>query len=328
MPRAVVLFSGGLDSMLAARALQLQGFEIEALNIRTIYTCCQATAAQAATALGVRLTVLSVDDDYLEVIRNPLYGYGRAVNPCVDCRVHMCQMARRFMEEVGACLVASGEVVGQRPMSQQRQHLGIIERRSGLRGRLLRPLSARLLPPTAAEQEGLVDRERLYGFHGRQRRGLIELGEALQIPKLPTPSTGCALAEPFFAPRVRDLLEFQPAAGRWDFELLNFGRHVRFDECTKVIVGRSADEGAMLASFAARPDAPESALLTPEDFRGPDALVAGRLGNPALAFAGALMLRWARPKNLARGRVGVQRGDDAWVVLAEQGETARSAETL
>ena len=293
MSRAVALFSGGLDSALSIRILQEQHFEVEALNIRTIYSCSQAAAAQGAAAMGVRMTTLDVDDDYLDVIRNPLYGYGRGINPCIDCRIYMCRMAKRRMEQIGACVVITGEVLGQRPMSQRRQHLEVVARRSGLEGRLLRPLSARLLPPTIVEQEGLVEREKLYGFSGRGRRDLIMLAEALGVPHAGSPSTGCALTEPLFAPRVRDLLQFCPHATRWHFELLNHGRHFRFDEQTKIVLGRNADENAALTVFATRNDAAEVAVLRPQGFRGGDALVVGRLGRAAYAFAGALILRYA-----------------------------------
>jgi len=310
MPSAVVLFSGGLDSMLSIRILQRQGFEVEALNIRTIYSCCQATAAQTATALGARLTVISVGNDYLEVLRNPFYGYGRGVNPCVDCRIYMCRLAGRFMEEVGACVVATGEIAGQRPMSQKRHQLDLIARRSGLEGRLLRPLSAKLLAPTDPELEGLIDRERLYDFNGRGRRKLIELAEKLGVGDLgvgeiPSPSTGCALTERSFAPRVRDLLHYHPDAGRWGFELLSYGRHFRFDRATKIVLGRNANENTTLGRFAARDDAPEVALLAPENFPGPEALVIGKAAGPVLDFAGGLMLRYANRADGRRARVYV-----------------------
>ena len=295
--------------MLSVRIMQAHGFEVEALNIRTLYSCCQAAAAQSAGDLGARLTVLSVGDDYLDVIRNPLYGYGRGVNPCIDCRIHMCRMARRFMEEVGACVVVTGEIAGQRPMSQKKHHLEVIARRSGLEGRLLRPLSARLLAPTALEQAGIVDREHLYGFHGRSRRELIELAQRLNLPEVPTPSTGCALTEPSFAPRVRDLMRYDLRANRWDFELLSYGRHFRFDPQTKIVVGRNAADNAALRWLAARQDAPETTLLTPENFVGPDALVVGQGTAPTKEYAGALMLHYAHRNASARVRLhanGVQ----------------------
>ena len=328
MPRAVALFSGGLDSMLSVRILQRQGFDVEALNIRTIYSCCRATAAEAALALGARPTVVEVGDDYLDVIRNPLYGYGKGANPCIDCRIHMCRMAGRFMEETDACVVITGEIVGQRPMSQKREQLNVIARRCGLQGRLLRPLSARLLEPTAVELEGLVDREKLFGFSGRNRRQLIELAEKLGIAQMPAPSTGCALTEPLFARRVFDLMQFHSAAARWDFDLLKHGRHLRFNEHTKIVVGRSASDNAALRLLAAREDAPEPALLLPESFRGPDALVTGRVTEAALGFAGALMLRYGRPGDCrgARARV-VQSGGDR-MVHVRLDDAARSATTL
>jgi tRNA-specific 2-thiouridylase len=294
MPRAVALFSGGLDSMLAVRILQEQGFEVEALNVRTVFECCQRRAARGAAQLGARLTVLSVADDYVELIRSPRYGYGKGVNPCIDCRIYMCTMAKRFMEEAGACVVITGEVLGQRPMSQRRWQLEAIERTSGLDGRLLRPLSAKLLPPTMPEREGLIDREKLYDFNGRGRRRLIALGRQLGIREVPQPSTGCALTEVTFAPRVRDLMTFHPEAARWDFELLSVGRHLRFDAHTKVVVGRNAEENAMLEGFFERADAPEAARLHPEGFLGPDVLVLGKVTDEAIEFAGALVLRFSR----------------------------------
>jgi len=328
MPRAVVLFSGGLDSILAVRILQEQGFDIDALCIRTFYSSCRSAAEETAAALGVRLTVLPVGEDYVEVIRNPLYGYGKGANPCVDCRIYMCRMAGRLMEELGACAVVTGELVGQRPMSQKRQHLEVIARRSGLEGRLLRPLSAKLLPPTIPEQELLVDRRRLYDFSGRGRRGLIALAESLGISKIPTPSSGCTLTEPSFAGRVRDLLQFCPDAARWDFELLNHGRHFRFDEQTKIVIGRSATDNDALRSMATREDAPEMEMLIPDDFRGPGAVVVGYIGEPALAFAGALMLRYAGPVELDEAEVRVDAPETGWVIRVKRDTEAESATSL
>ena len=155
--RAIALLSGGLDSMLAVRVMLEQGIEVEAVNFQTIFTCCRETAAQAAHELGVPLTIISQRDDYLELIRKPRYGYGKGANPCVDCRIYMFELARQLADERDAELVVSGEVLGQRPMSQKRRDLGIIAHQSGLEDRLLRPLSARLLPPTRAERAGMVE---------------------------------------------------------------------------------------------------------------------------------------------------------------------------
>ncbi|HUT91603.1 MAG TPA: hypothetical protein VMY37_19045 [Thermoguttaceae bacterium] len=328
MPRAVVLLSGGLDSMLAVRILQEQGFEVDALNVRTIFECCKARAAKAAAELGVRLTILSVADDYLDVIRKPTYGYGKGVNPCVDCRLYMCRMAKAYMEEVEACVVVSGEVLGQRPMSQRRWQVEVIERKSGLEGRLLRPLSAKLLPPTIPEREGLIDREKLYAFNGRGRRELIALARRLSIKEIPQPSTGCPLTQVTFAPRVRDLMQFDPVATRWDFELLNAARHVRFDEHTKVVVGRNEEENAVLGDFFRRPDAPSPALLHPESFLGPDVLVVGRVTDEAIEFAGGLILRYARRFVPDDARVRVTHWGSSRVIQARESEATRAAPRL
>jgi hypothetical protein len=168
---------------------------------------------------------------------------------------------------------------------------------------LLRPLSAKLLPPTIAEREGVVDRDTLYDFNGRGRSGLIALAKQLGIRQIPQPSTGCALAERTFAPRVRDLLQFQPQAARWDFELLNVGRHLRFDPSTKVVVGRNAQENALIQGFFQRADAPQAALLHPEDFLGPEVLIVGPVTDPAVEFAGGLMVRFCWRADPERSQV-------------------------
>jgi tRNA-specific 2-thiouridylase len=292
--RAVALLSGGLDSMLAIRILQRQGIEVEALNFRTTFTCCQDQAAQAAEELGVRLSVISEKDDYLEIVRHPRHGYGRGANPCIDCRIYMFRIAGEWMRENGASLVVSGEVVGQRPMSQKKRDLALVAHRAGLTDHLLRPLSARLLPLTAPERAGLVDREQLFGFSGRGRTGLIALAREFGLERIPQPSNGCALTEPGFAAKVHDLLGQDSEADRWHFELLKVGRHVRFDSATKVVLGRRSEENDELARHAARPASADVALLVPHDFQGPTALVVGRVSHAALDFAGDLVRQYAK----------------------------------
>lgn len=295
MHKAVVLFSGGLDSILAVRILQEQGLEVEALNIRTTFYDYKVPVAQVALELSVHQTVRPVKEDYIPLIRNPRYGHGKAFNPCVDCRIYMAKMAKQFMEEIGACCVATGEILGQRPMSQKRNDMDVILRRSGLYGRLLRPLSAKLLEPTIPEQEGIIDREKLYGFSGRSRTPLIELALQLGVDEslIPTPSTGCALTETSFAPRVEDLLRHELEAISWDFELLAIGRHIRLDEKTKVILGRNAQENATLRALAAREDAKESILIEPENFSGPDILIVGPNPDEHLDITSTLILRYS-----------------------------------
>ncbi|NIL97122.1 MAG: hypothetical protein GTO53_06105 [Planctomycetales bacterium] len=294
--RAVALLSGGLDSILAVRTLQQQGIEVEALNFRTLFTCCQDQASQAARRLGITLTALHAEDEYLQRVRRPQFGYGRGANPCVDCRIYMFQRASEYMRQVGASLVVSGEVLGQRPNSQKRRDLRVIEWHSGLQGRLLRPLSAKLLPPTLPEQEGQVDREQLHAFSGRSRKGLIALAQrfGFAADEIPSPSTGCALTEKTFAPRVFDLLKMDKKNTPWDFELLKVGRHLRLTSATKAVIGRRADENQLLEYLAGRPDSRAAAVLQPANFAGPTVLLVGTVDDLALETAGALLLRFAK----------------------------------
>jgi hypothetical protein len=300
MPRCIVLFSGGLDSMLAVRILQEQSVAVEALNFKTIFTCCQEQAGQAARKLNVPLTVVSQEDDYLELVRRPRWGYGKGANPCVDCRIYMFERALRYLEQSDADFLASGEVVGQRPMSQKRRDLEIIAEHSHCDDRLLRPLSAQLLPPTLPERNGWVDRNRLYSFVGRSRKPLIALARQLGIAEIPSPSTGCALTEKQFSRKVHDLIQLDPGAGRWDYELLKIGRHFRFSNEVKVIVGRDESDNATLEYMHALPEARSRALLRPIGHEGPNVLVIGPAGESAIDFAIGMIVRYTRQAALGR----------------------------
>jgi tRNA(Ile)-lysidine synthase TilS/MesJ len=328
MPRAVALLSGGLDSMLAVRIVQQQGFTVAALNIRTVFECCRNDAARAADLLGIPLTVLSLGDDYLQIIRRPRFGYGRGMNPCIDCRIAMCQAARRLLDDSQAQVVITGEVLGQRPMSQKRQDLATIAKHSGLPGRLLRPLSAQLLPPTIVEQEGLIDRAGLHGFHGTGRSGLIALARRLGIPEAPAASHGCALTESSVAARLRDLFRHRPRATRWDLALARRGRHYRYSDSTKIVLARDAGESAWLEDLFRQPDATPSALLDPANFPGPAALVVGDSGDAALQFAGALILLRARRYDPADAQVRLVQAGRAELIRVAPQEAARAALTV
>ena len=325
--KAVALLSGGLDSRLAVRILQEQGIEVEALNFRTIFGCCKDEASRAASELGVRVTVVGTDEGYLDIVKSPRYGYGKGINPCVDCRIYLFELASKFMGQVGASFVVRGEVVGQRPMSQKRRDLDIIGRDTGLEDLLLRPLSAKLLPPTLPERLGIVDRERLYGFEGRSRKGLIELAQQFGFKEIPTPSTGCALTEPLFAPKVRDLIELAPQARQWDYELLRIGRHFRFDSQTKVVLGRDESQNEQLRLMAVQDRASPCWLVEPENFRGPTALVTGAFCEAALEFVGGLMLRYSKD-DPATARVVYKHDSQRMTYAPRTNELAAAVETI
>lgn len=273
--KAVALVSGGLDSALAVRVVQQQGVEVEGLNVRLPFDCCRLQAAKMAAELGIRITVLAAGDDYYEMLKKPHYQYGRGANPCADCRIYLLNTARRFMPQVGASFVVTGEVLGQRPNSQMRSHLRIVEKRSGLEGILLRPLCAKLLPPTTVEKEGIVDRDRLFGFAGRSRKPLIALARELGLETIPDASSGCPLAQRGFGRKVFDLMRHGPGPDRWDFELLSVGRHLRLDSSTKVVIGRDEGENETLREFAEKSVRNPVTYVRPRNFHGAHGLIVG-----------------------------------------------------
>ncbi len=326
--KCVALLSGGLDSKLAIRIMQERGIDVEALNFKTIFTCCQDLSAQAARELKVPITVLPQEDDYLELIKRPAFGYGKGANPCVDCRIYMFRKAKVFMEQIGADFLVSGEVVGQRPMSQKRKELRAISYHSDPDDLLLRPLSAKLMPPTLPEREGWVDRESLYAFYGRGRKGLIKLARELGINDIPSPSTGCALTEPLFGRKVHDLVRWEPHKDRWDFELLKVGRHFRLDASTKVIVGRRAEDNAQLEYLHDLPDASSTTILIPEQFQGPTALIVGPHNSESVEFAVGLIARYGRIDPAGDGRIVVRTRDQQYEMDPQANEQSESAVSL
>ena len=326
--KCIVLLSGGLDSMLAIRIMQEQGIDVEALNFKTIFTCCQDQAGQTARDLGVRLTVVGQEDDYLDLVKKPKFGRGKGANPCIDCRIYMFDKAKIFMEQVGADFVVSGEVVGQRPMSQKRRDLDAISYHADLEDLLLRPLSAKMLHPTLPEREGWVDREQLYDIQGRSRKRLIELAHKYGLQDIPTPSTGCALTEPRFSKKVFDLIAAPGQDQRWDFELLKIGRHFRLDERTKVILGRDNRENDHLLYMHGLPEANSTAELFPENFSGPRALLIGPATGEALQFVGGLLLRYSRDYDPDNALVRLHSEGDVRLVQAATTEQSLQAKTL
>ena len=273
--KCVLLLSGGLDSVLAAKIMLEQGVEVEALNFKSVFGCCKDDAFAAGRKLGINVTLITKGDDYYKVIANPKHGYGSSMNPCVDCRVFMFSKARHFMESVGASFIVSGEVMGQRPNSQLKHQLKMVEEDSSLEGLLLRPLSAKLLPPTKPELAGIVDREKLYGISGRSRKELIALAHHYGIDEIPQPSTGCVLTDKNYGNRVKDLFQHQAQYGTRDFQLLRIGRHFRLDEETKIIVGRNQLENEQLGKLVSN----EETLLHPKNFTGPDIVLQGEFSE-------------------------------------------------
>lgn len=291
--KAVGLLSGGLDSTVAAAVVRDLGIEVYGVYFAMPWGCCDKGRAQeAADRLGIRFLTLQLDERYLEMVRKPRYGYGSGINPCVDCRIHMFTRARRYMESIGADFVFTGEVLGQRPMSQMRHSMRCIEKGAGLEGRLLRPLCARLLDPTLPEQDGRVDRGRLLELSGRSRKEQMRMAAAKGISDYPNPGSGCLLTDRHFARRMKDTLAYGYRSFR-ETVALKWGRHVRFDPHFKAIVGRDEDENAGLIHYAH----PDDRIFQFEDNRGPTVILKGV--NPPddiLARSAWLVQRFSRYK--------------------------------
>ena len=241
--------SGGLDSQLAIRVLQNAGAEVEAVCFSTPFFDCTAARA-AADALGVKLRVVDFLDDVVALIENPPHGFGGAMNPCIDCHATMIRRAGELMVELGYDFVATGEVQGQRPMSQNKQALGVVEKSSGLKGRLVRPMSAKLLEPTIPELEGKLDREKLLDISGRSRDRQIALAAAFGIVDYPSPAGGCKLTEEGFGRKLKDLLDHEGLRNRRLVELLTIARHFRLPDGTGLVVGRDRTDNAAIDACA------------------------------------------------------------------------------
>ena len=295
MIKAIALLSGGLDSTLSTKLILEQGVEVEAVNFLTVFCNCTPrgktclVSKSAATKLGIKLKVFEVSKEYLGIVKNPKHGYGRNMNPCLDCRIFMFKRAGEYMREIGASFLVTGEVLGERPMSQRREAMRIIEKESGLEGLILRPLSARLLEPTIPEKEGLIDREKLLAIKGRSRRPQIELAERLDINDYPCPAGGCLLTDPGFAGRIRDLKDHRPDFTLSDVQLLKVGRHFRLGPNTRLVVGRNEAENSRLANLAKDGDL----RFNPSEIKGPMGIGRGVFGKNHILIVSRIIARYS-----------------------------------
>jgi len=295
--KALALLSGGLDSTLAVKVMLDQGVEVEALNFTSPFcTCtgknagCKSEAVRVAEEFNIPIKVMHKGLDYLEVVRNPVHGYGKGLNPCIDCRIFLLRKAGEYMAESGADFIITGEVLGQRPMSQRRDTLRIIERESGLEGLLLRPLSAQHFPPTKPELEGWVDRNKLLAIQGRSRKEQMRIAEELDVRNYPCPAGGCLLTETAFAPKVRDIFDHCDLLNIRDFRLLKIGRHFRLGPKTKVIIGRDEADNSLLEHNIQQGEVQLRWL----DGGSPLGMVTGVVDDALIAFAARLLLRYTR----------------------------------
>ena len=269
---ALGLMSGGLDSILAARLLQEQKqLQVEAVTFTTPFFSPEKARA-AAAQLGIPLHEIDITDIHFAMLQNPPHGYGKNMNPCIDCHAMMFREAGRLLESFKKPgFLFSGEVLGERPMSQNRQSLATVARASGFPEIILRPLSAQLLEPTKPELDGMVERELLLDLQGRSRKPQFALAQQWGITQFPNPGGGCLLTDPPFSQRLRDLLDHQKNIARVDLELLNIGRHLRVRPDLKIIAGRDEKDNQRLMAMVRDTDA----LISLVDFPGPTVLIPG-----------------------------------------------------
>ena len=294
-PIGLGLISGGLDSLIACLILKLQNIEVIGLNFKSPFCICEKAYKNAECGLNlyydkldIKTYYLQKEDDYLDVIRNPKFGYGKNLNPCIDCRIYILKKAKLFAEKINADFIFTGEVIDQRPKSQNLKALRIIEEESNLKGKLLRPLSALMLKPTILEEKGLIDRSKLLGIKGRSRKKQLELARTHGILNEYNACGGCLLTEKEFANRMRDYLKFNNKPTMDDVRLLKYGRHFRFNGA-KIIVGRNELENNFLIHLKGA----DGIIMEASNVKGPVTLIQGNVEEAVIKFAARLTLRYS-----------------------------------
>ncbi|MBM4136977.1 MAG: DUF814 domain-containing protein [Nitrospira sp.] len=295
--RAVALFSGGLDSTLAILTMLKQGIEVKAVTFTHFATDISdgSLSYSCVEKFGFEVQFCHLSDSFMEIVKNPRFGYGKNMNPCIDCKILMLKEAKKLMDAVGSDFIVTGEVLGQRPMSQRKNVLSLIDKEAGVKDYVLRPLSARLLKVTAPEAKGIVNRDMLYGFSGRSRRPQMALAIEFGLTGYLSPAGGCLLTEPNYAHRIKDLLRYNDNPDFKDLSLLKIGRHFRFSPSCKIIVGRNETENEMILSLSEESDY----VLKVEGVGSPITLVTGETTEEALKVAASICARYSDAKHLS-----------------------------
>jgi hypothetical protein len=282
--RALGISSGGLDSILSGLVLRDQGIHVEWITFVTPFFS-STKAQQASRQTDIRLHILDITDDYLKMLVDPPAGYGKNMNPCLDCHALMFQKAGEFMQAHGFDFLFSGEVQGQRPMSQNANGLRYVAKHSQFAPYILRPLSAQCMPETPMEQQGLVDRSRLPGFSGRSRKPQMALAEKLGITDYPSPAGGCLLTDPGYARRLKDLMAHDTPLSNRNLHRLKFGRHMRLDPTTKIIVGRTKQDNEQILRYC---DPQHDRVIKVSGYPGPTVVIPGKATKEMIFLAGAI----------------------------------------
>lgn len=311
--KAIGLLSGGLDSTLAVKIMLDMGIEVIALNFLSPFcTCtsknasCKSEALKVSKKLGIKTKTIFLGEKYLEMVKDPKYGYGINLNPCLDCRIMMFIDAKQVMIEEDASFVFTGEVLDQRPMSQRRDTMDVIERDSGLKGLIVRPLSAQYLKPTIPEIQGIIDRDQLLSIRGRSRKPQMALAEEKGIYDYPCASGGCLLTDHNFAKRLKDLYQFQNPVSLNDAKLLRVGRHLRINDQCKIIVGRNKEENEKLEKLIQ----PGDYIFKSIEYKGPLVVAKGEIENGAMEIISAITAYYSQAPKSAETPIEVCKSPD------------------
>lgn len=295
MTRALAMVSGGLDSILAAKLIKEQGIEVIGICFKS-YFFNEDNAKRMLEQIDVPLVVVDFSKEHFEMVKNPKNGYGKNINPCIDCHAMMMKYSGELLEKYEADFIITGEVLGQRPMSQNRGSLDKVLKESGIGKKILRPLCAKNLPATEMEEEGLVDREKLLDIKGRTRTVQMELAEKWGIKDYPSPAGGCKLTEPSYANKLKEILKYKSDVEPRELSLLKIGRHYRITENAKIITTRNVDEGELIKQFLNENDL----FLLVRDFNGPITVIIGEASDEDVELAAKISGRYSKGKDKER----------------------------
>ena len=292
--KALLLLSGGLDSTVALVMMKEHSIDVEAVHFTSLFCTCGGKgggcgpASKVAESAGIKLHIVGKGEDYIEIVKKPAHGRGSNMNICIDCRIYAFRKAKELMEKIGASFIITGEVVDQRPMSQHKKTMLLIEKEAGLTDLVLRPLCALSMNETLPEKEGWVDRTKLKNISGRGRKEQMSFAADKGLKDFSCPAGGCLLTDPQFSRRIKDLMENKPEFDSKDVALLKYGRHFRLDKDAKLVVGRNKTENEVLEQFKIE----KGFALWLEDFNGPFSLLTGINAKKYLELASGITARY------------------------------------
>jgi len=310
-PKVLVLLSGGLDSTLAVKAMLVQELDVEVAMFKTPFCLCDKCSAESTVKkFGLKAHRIILGQEYLDLVSDPPRGYGSQMNPCIDCRIMMMKKAKELSKKIGAECVVTGEVLNQRPFSQTKRAMEFIEKKAEMEGKILRPLSAKLLPETKIEKSGQIDRDKLHSFQGRRRLPQMDLAMKWGVKDYPCPSGGCLLTDPIFAQRLKDLLKYNNCLKIDDVKLLKIGRHFRLNGY-KFVVGRNKKENETLLRIAQQNKQP---YLEVVDHMGPITLLEKKSPEKIIEKAAEITVRYSDVNESVEVNVTLVSPDDLRII--------------